>query len=213
MKPTMPAPPLPRRRGRPARSQQQVDATKNRIVDTAYRIFLREGFEAVSMRRLAAEVGCTVMTVYSYYPRKIDVLQALWSRVFDTLFEHLEQTAQTHSEPLQRLKSAARGYVRFWLDHREHYFLVFMSSNVEQSDVSVFVQHDALLNRFALFEHGIVSATQRALSEGETKLRSELLLCALNGIAHNLITISGYPWSSPDALVDAAVAAATDTNG
>jgi hypothetical protein len=88
-----------------------------------------------------------------------------------------------------------------------------MSSNVEQSDVSVFVQDDALLNRFALFEHGIVSATQRALSEGETKLRSELLLCALNGIAHNLITISGYPWSSPDALVDAAVAAATDTNG
>lgn len=161
------------------------------------------------MRRLAAEIGCTVMTVYSYYPRKIDVLQALWSRVFGTLFDHLEQTAQTHSQPLQRLQSAARGYVQFWLDHRDHYFLVFMSSNVEQSDVSVFVQDDALLQRFALFETGIVSATQRDLSEAEAKLRSESLLCSLNGIAHNLITISGYPWSSPDALVDAAVAAAT----
>lgn len=209
MNPVMSGPTLPRRRGRPARSPQQVDATKTRIVDTAYRIFLREGFEAVSMRRLAAEIGCTVMTVYSYYPRKIDVLQALWSRVFGTLFDHLEQTAQTHSQPLQRLQSAARGYVQFWLDHRDHYFLVFMSSNVEQSDVSVFVQDDALLQRFALFETGIVSATQRDLSEAEAKLRSESLLCSLNGIAHNLITISGYPWSSPDALVDAAVAAAT----
>jgi hypothetical protein len=36
-------------------------------------------------------------------------------------------------------------------------------------------------------------------------VKSELLLCILNGIAHNLITISAYPWSSPDMLVQHAI--------
>lgn len=39
-----------------------------------------------------------------------------------------------------------------------------------------------------------------------TRLKAELLVCALNGIAHNLITIPGVDWSPPEALVAEAVA-------
>lgn len=199
----------PRSRGRPVRSPEQVNEMKARVVERAYSIFMREGFEAISMRYLAAELGCTVMTVYKHFPRKIDILQALWARVFGDLFDGLERSIAAGGDPVERLNALALGYVQFWLERRDHYFLVFMSSNVDQADVSIFVQNDELLARFDIFRQAIAAASAPDFNEDALALKVELLLCALNGTAQNLITISGYPWSRPEALVQAAVRAVT----
>jgi AcrR family transcriptional regulator len=195
----------PRGRGRPTRSQQQVEDMRVRIAEHAQQLFQKNGYHAISMRRLAQEVGCTVMTLYRYYPRKIDILRDLWALVFETLFDDLDQIAKCHSDPIQRIEGIALGYVHFWLKNRDHYFLVFMSSDVDQTDVSVFVGDAPVLARFQIFQQGIAEASADALQDAHLRVKSELLLCALNGIAHNLITISAYPWSSPDDLVHAAV--------
>ncbi len=195
----------PRTRGRPYRSEQHVTDMKALIADHALRLFQEDGYAAISMRRLAREVGCTVMTVYRYYERKIDILRDLWARVFETLFDSLDQLTELYSDPTDRLEAVALGYVSFWLEHRDHYFMIFMSSNVDQSDVSIFVQDDALLGRFQIFQRGIAEASKDDLSEADLKVKSEVLLCALNGIAQNLITISAFPWSSPKRLVHATV--------
>jgi len=197
----------PRPRGRPNRSENEINQIKARVIECAYLIFRNEGFEAVSMRRLAADIGCTVMTVYKYFPRKIDILKALWTRVFSDLFDQLDNVAANQPDPHSRLRQVARAYVQFWLDHRDHYFLVFMSSNVEQSDVSVFVQDDALLARFQIFHRSIAEASTQPLDEAQLELRTQLLLCGMHGIAHNLITISGYTWMEPIALIDATTSA------
>lgn len=194
-----------RARGRPAHSEQQVADMQARIADHALRLFQQHGYEAISMRRLAREVGCTVMTIYRYYERKIDILRDLWARVFETLFDSLDRLAESHTDPVVRLKSVALGYVTFWLEHRDHYFMVFMSSNVDQSDVSIFVQDDALLARFQIFRRSLAEASAAAPNEADLEVKSQVLLCALNGITQNLITISAYPWSSPKMLVDAVV--------
>ena len=84
-----------------------------------------------------------------------------------------------------------------------------MSSNVEQADVSLFVQDDALLARFDVLRNAIAAAAPPGLTEADRAFRTEMLLCALHGIAQNLITISGYPWPSAGRLVEAAVRAVT----
>jgi AcrR family transcriptional regulator len=191
-------------RGRPARSAQHVAEMRARIAEQAQILFLSEGYGAISMRRIASATGCTVMTLYRYYDRKIDILRHLWKMVFETLFDELEQVAETYSDPRQRLEAIALGYVRYWLENREIYFMVFMSSNVEQSDVSVFVQDDAIISRFMIFQRSLAQATSNT-SDSDLAISSELLLCMLNGIAHNLITISAFPWSSPQVLVRTAI--------
>lgn len=195
-----------RRKGRPVRSPEQVEGTKAHISACAFRLFREEGYPAVSMRRLAHEAGCTVMTLYRYYPRKIDILRDLWAGVFNDLFDALEQQTAAAPTPRQRLEAVAQGYVDYWLERREHYFLVFMSSGISQADVSVFLEDDAILQRFRLFPDGLAAALP-GIGEAQLALKSDLLLCMLNGIAHNLITISAYPWAAPADLVRAAAAA------
>lgn len=197
----------PKGRGRPARSPEQIEGVRAHIGACALKLFREEGYEAISMRRLAQEAGCTVMTLYKYYDRKIDVLRDLWAQVFDELFDELDTIAARKRKAVARLKAIALGYVEFWLARRDRYFMVFMSSGVSQSDVSVFVSNDAVLARFNVFRNSVAKALDGAGGESELTLRTELLLCTLNGIAHNLITISAYPWFKPQKLVHVAVEA------
>ncbi|WP_425408731.1 TetR/AcrR family transcriptional regulator [Hyphococcus sp.] len=199
-------------RGRPALSEEEMAHTRRRITACALRLFQEEGYDAVSMRRLASEAGCTVMTLYRYYERKIDLLRELWAVVFTELFDALDGVAAKHDDAVERLNAVALGYVNFWLNRREHYFLVFMSSGVSQPDVSIFVESEgAVLQRFGLIYDSLAGALGSAADESEIMLKTQLLLCALNGIAHNLITISAYPWAKPDALVGAAVSGALNS--
>jgi AcrR family transcriptional regulator len=199
----MAAPKHPERRtrGRPARSSQQIADMRGHISACALRLFQDEGYPAISMRRLAQEADCTVMTLYKYFDNKIDILRTLWADVFEELFDELERSASGESEPVARLNAIATGYVSYWLEHREHYFMVFMSGGVSQSDVVDFVSDTVVLARFEMLRTNLDSALGGGTEEEALRLKTELFICMLNGIAHNLITINGYPWSDPEKLV------------
>lgn len=198
-------PPRRRPRGRPARTPEQIADMRAHIASCALRLFQTEGYGAVSMRRLAQEAGCTAMTLYKYFDNKIDILRALWAEVLDELFDGLERIAARESDPVARLHAVALGYVRYWLDHREHYFMVFMSGGISRADVTGFVEAGGTQARFELLRTTLDGALGGTAGPEELRLRAELLLCTLNGIAHTLITIGGYPWSAPDALVHRAI--------
>ncbi|MGP3638055.1 TetR/AcrR family transcriptional regulator [Streptomyces sp. 24-1644] len=63
----------PERAGRgpkPAFSRADIAAAAVRIADA-------EGIDAVSMRKVAAEIGCGTMSLYNYVPRKEDLLELM----------------------------------------------------------------------------------------------------------------------------------------
>jgi len=192
-------------RGRPQRTEKQIQQMREKISASALRLFQDEGYEAISMRRVAQEAGLTPMTLYKYFDSKIDILRSLWSEIFSVLFDELDQIATKEPDPRARINAMALRYVTYWLDNPEHYFLVFMSKGIKQIDVRGFVESDTIMARFDVLSSGLAKALGDGVDQHEQRLKSELQLCALNGIAHNLITISSYPWSAPERLVRIAI--------
>lgn len=190
--------------GRPAISDEKRVRMRRDIADVAKRLFQEEGYAKVSMRRIAGEIGCSPMTLYKYYDAKVDVLRTLWADVFRELFDHLEAVSETQDSQLHGLGLA---YVQYWLDHTEYYRLVFISDGVTQSDVSIFIDSPELLQRFTIFAQALSESHSDDLGPDELKAKLDAFICFLNGIAHNLITISGYRWSDTDTLVAMAVRA------
>jgi AcrR family transcriptional regulator len=172
---------------------------KAQIAEAARGLFMAEGYAAVSMRRIAAGVGCAPMSLYTYYPAKIDILRHLWAEVFDGLFSDLREIADRNLEPLEKLLAVSRHYVQYWLEHPDHYRMVFMSEGVSQPQVSVFVEGDDVSAQFQLFFKLVAQTTTE--DEIGVKRLGESLICALNGISHCQITMSGHPWSPADQLV------------
>lgn len=91
--------------------------TKLRILDTAIAIFGERGFEACTMRDLAAEVGIKAPAIYNHYPSKEDVLAAAMEHILGrflwTLMTPLEDLPEE-----EWLEQIVHDHVRFQLVHR-----------------------------------------------------------------------------------------------
>ncbi|HUQ57721.1 TetR/AcrR family transcriptional regulator C-terminal domain-containing protein [Lentzea sp.] len=62
-------------------STSREPLTRDRIVDAAVRLIEREGVEAVSMRRLAAELGAGTMSLYNHVPNKAVLVDLAAERI------------------------------------------------------------------------------------------------------------------------------------
>ena len=145
------------------------------------------------------------MTLYKYYDAKIDILYTLWEGVFELVFNRMDDIFLERQSARRQLILLSSAYVDYWLEHSEHYRLVFMTEGVEQSDVGLFIQNPDIGARYEIFAIAIAKATSNALSDDELARKGDALICFLHGIAHNLITISGHSWPSTDCLIEMAV--------
>ena len=79
------------RRGRPPRSEEQAQDSRTLIVDSARHLFAAEGYEGVSMRKIAAIAQCSPATLYTLFPNKRQLLRHIWETVFSELVGELVQ--------------------------------------------------------------------------------------------------------------------------
>lgn len=56
--------------------------TKERILDTALRLFARSGFEAVSVSEIAAELSITKGALYKHYKNKRDIFDSIVEKMY-----------------------------------------------------------------------------------------------------------------------------------
>jgi AcrR family transcriptional regulator len=87
---------------------------RERIVTAAMELVDREGLQALSMRRLGAELGTDPMAVYHYLPNKQALLDAIVEAVMATVDLSLDRPANA---PEERILIAARAYRDALLAH------------------------------------------------------------------------------------------------
>lgn len=173
---------------------------RDRIVAVARELFLREGVEAVSMRNIASEVGCSPMWLYRYFGGKQEILWHVWDVFIDELFERLIQIRET--SPRARLEQLALCYVAYWLEHPERFLIVFLQKDLVPGATRSYLATSRSVKGFELFMRAVQDA--QALGElggSDMAQVTHGLLCVLQGLAFNLITISEYPWGDAAALI------------
>ncbi|QUD89455.1 TetR/AcrR family transcriptional regulator [Phenylobacterium montanum] len=80
------------------------------------------------MRTLAAEAGCSPMTPYRYFKDKDEILAAVRALAFDRFSDALEAAANGSGDSRARSTAVGEAYVRFALENREAYRLMFAMS-------------------------------------------------------------------------------------
>ncbi|MEZ0604543.1 TetR/AcrR family transcriptional regulator [Paraburkholderia sp. IW21] len=107
------------------RKSRQKQALRERILDAARRIVMREGFAALSMRKIADAIEYSPATLYLHFASRDEIAQALCAEGFAQLLETFVPLAQI-ADPADRLKALGRAYVAFGVAHPETYRLIFM---------------------------------------------------------------------------------------
>ncbi|PZR28201.1 MAG: TetR family transcriptional regulator [Citrobacter freundii] len=106
------------------RKLKHKEDLKQSILDAAKKLFLKEGYEATSIRKIAAEIEFSPTTIYLYYKDKAAISHALHQEGFKLLASQFAVLAHI-DHPFERLKAMGRVYMQFAMDNSDFYELMF----------------------------------------------------------------------------------------
>jgi AcrR family transcriptional regulator len=89
-------------------------------------MFVRHGYEATTMRAIAAEIELTPTAIYHHFRSKEALLVELSSSDFRSLDTALRRIGRI-ADPIERLTRLGHAYVTFAIEHPMHYQLLFMT--------------------------------------------------------------------------------------
>ena len=107
------------------RKEKQKQEVRKLILDASMKLFVEEGFEKVSIRKIADLIEYSPTTVYLYFKDKNDNLFELHEMGFRKLAEY-NATLWEIRNPLLRLQKMGENYIRFGLENPQFYDLMFI---------------------------------------------------------------------------------------
>lgn len=106
-------------------SADEIEAFRSELCRVATRRFAEEGYAGVTLRGLAAELGCSPMTPYRYFRDKEDIFAAVRAAAFRRFADAQEQADCRDAPPRERLAALFDAYVRFACDEPHAYRIMF----------------------------------------------------------------------------------------
>ena len=115
------------------RREREREEIRGRILDAARELFVAEGYEAVTMRRIAERIEYSPTAIYFHFKDKETLLHEICDADFLTLAQQLGDAAKI-ADPIEKLKATGLAYFRFGVDYPNHYRLMFMTPHPPLGD-------------------------------------------------------------------------------
>jgi len=184
---------------------------REEILQAAKELFLEQGYEHTTIRRIADRVGVSAPALYLYFEDKDAIMLALCDQTFEYLIASIAEIEQQVSDPLERLRRFGEAYVAFGLSHPDEYKLVFLGTNIPESIRRLChrmpiddpnrpgVKGSIVFSRLIAVIAAIEAAGIKLNYPPDTC--AELCWMGLHGLVSALIMKPEFPWSDRDLLI------------
>jgi len=115
------------------RQEREREATARAILDAARELFVAQGYQNVSIRKIAEKIEYSPAAIYSYFPSKDDIFLALAEEGFRLLFESGEEctgAADPATPSIDCIRAAFLNIYTFSKSHPAYYALMFLDRSV-----------------------------------------------------------------------------------
>jgi AcrR family transcriptional regulator len=189
------------------RKARQKRFLRQEILDAASDLFVKEGYEQVSMRRIAEKIEYSPTTIYLYFKDKADLLDQICQETFARLVQHLNRILEQPGDPLERLKRGLVAYIEFGLENPQHYRVVFMMPHPEGFDRLKYLQPDSPgMQAFDFLRRCVFDCiSARKLRSTDAELVGQTLWCGIHGVTSLLIAHQLFPWVNREQLIHSTV--------
>src|SRR6266853_2367684 len=110
------------------RRARQKEGVREEILDAARTLFVKEGYEHVSIRKIAEKIEYAPGTIYLYFRDKAEILERLCEETFSKLAQKMHAINADPSNPLDGLRRGLRTYIQFGIDNPNHYIVTFVQA-------------------------------------------------------------------------------------
>lgn len=180
------------------------------ILTKARRLLVTEGYNALSMRKIARKAGCSPTSIYLHFKNKDALTHALIDEGIERLNEELEATiASSQGSPVRRLTAMSRTYVAFGLANPEYYQIMFQlhPERMARYPAESYRRARRNLERYAdVFEEGQKTGVFR--EELSPIFSATVLWTALHGLVSLFLSERVDVKIADESFIDAAISQA-----
>lgn len=180
------------------RREREKSETRDKILDAARELFLSEGYEGVSMRKVAEKIEYSPTAIYVHFKDKNEMFHELCREDFQRLQEAIAST-EMPTDPLERLRQIGRNYIEFGVRFPNHYVFMFMTPHPahELDDADREIVGNPEVDSYALLKWSVEQAIHAGcFREGvdDAELISQTLWGAVHGVISLDIAKCKDPW-------------------
>jgi AcrR family transcriptional regulator len=166
------------------RHDRERESVSRSILDAARELFVTEGYQHVSLRKIAERIEYSPAAIYGYFASKDDIFFALAEEGFRLLFTKASDDTDGHGDPVDDLRRMFWHYYEFSKSHPEYFALMFLDRTVPR------ISRD--WERFGFIgemKHDMVVRIQNAINRGALPGNTSpftvfrILLTAIHGAA------------------------------
>lgn len=181
------------------RREREREALRQTILDAAREILEMEGYEKVSMRRIAGRIDYSATAIYLHFKDREALMDALAAEGYARLADAFVPVASEN--PTERLRRIGDAYIKFALANRHWYTLMFhVGSSLEERYGEHDTRRASATRAFALLEDAVrqIEEAEDApfLKEPEAvTLTASVFWAHIHGAVSLLVTGHGRPFA------------------
>jgi AcrR family transcriptional regulator len=107
------------------RKQRQKDEVRTSILDSAWEMVVTEGWQSLSIRKIADAIEYSVPVIYSHFENKDAILLEFNRKGFQLLAEKMVEAKASKHCPREEIVAMGHAYWSFAFLNREYYQLMF----------------------------------------------------------------------------------------
>lgn len=171
------------------------------VLNAAREMFVQDGYEGFSMRKLASKIGCSAGGLYLYFKNKEELFQTLVDESFRRLTSLLTGLCNRSEgrDPIELLKKGLYTYVEFGLRNANDYRFAFLQAR--GNDSTNIPPPVEVLGMMV-----VRCQEQGRLVDTDSKLITQSLWTSVHGVTSLFIQRPGYPWADKGQVVEHVVA-------
>jgi len=167
------------------RREREREEIRTKIIDVAREMFAAEGYDAVTMRRIADKIEYSPTAIYFHFKDKDALIREICDTDFARLAEQFGSVARI-ADPMERLRRVGQAYAEFGLSNPNHYRLMFMTPHPNFSpEDSQLQQGNPEEDAYAFLRQIIVEAIKQGRLRRDLKnpdLVSQTVWAAVHGV-------------------------------
>lgn len=189
------------------RKEREQEDLRQKILDAASEMFAKDGYESVSMRKIADKIEYSPTTIYLYFKDKNDLLNQICEETFGKLIKDWQKIENKNDDPLTGLSKAMSAYVEFGLKYPNHYEVTFTNPLADYLGEDEHPFEGSMGQK--AFEH-IVSQVLKSMEAGQIKQGdvatiSQLIWAMGHGIVSLLNSQKGFPFVDKNLLREGSI--------
>jgi AcrR family transcriptional regulator len=172
------------------------------ILEAAERIFVAEGYEGATIRKIADEVGVSSTALYMHFPDKACILHEIVDGTLSQLLASNTEIAAKPLDPVVRTRMMLDAYMHWGIEHANAYQLVYCSRGPVSSDPTPERTTDLSRQCYEAFS-GVVRevAAIGRLRTGNADSAAQALWMACHGVVALMISRPSFEWTDRQELM------------